>query len=147
MHLKISKWKNNMKKAITPIGIKLISIYYWFISFLYLSIAIGVIFKPDISINNGSMMRLPIVFALIFSGILIIISIIHVFLGIGIWKKNNFAKWVIVLISATSIVLSIIGSINIPEFEVILPNLILLIISGTIIYFLLFSKTSKRHFR
>ncbi len=90
---------------------------------------------------------MPIGAALIFAAIMLIISIVHFCLGLGIWKKKNLSRWGIATISLISIILAILAMINTTTINVILPNIILILISGTIIYYLLFTKISKRYFR
>ncbi len=108
---------------------------------------VGVIVYPKISINNSPMITLPFNIALIFGIIMCLIGLGHFFLGFGLWKKNNISRWTISIISAISVILAIIGILNSPILEVIIPNIILIIISIFIIYYLFFTKSAKRHFR
>lgn len=114
---------------------------------IYLFFGVGVIVYPKISINNSPMITLPFNIALIFGIIMCLIGLAHFFLGFGLWKKNNISRWTISIISAISVILAIIGILNSPILEVIIPNIILIIISISIIYYLFFTKSAKRHFR
>lgn len=133
-------------KSKTPISIILISIYFWLISFIYGFVGFGIILNPEISINNELLINLPMSFAMLFGGIFILVSIFVFLIGIGLLKRKKLAKWLAVLFSITSIFFAVLGAINNSSFPIILATLVNFIINGTIIYFLLFSRVSKKVF-
>lgn len=133
-------------KSKTPISIILISIYFWLISFIYGFVGFGIILNPEISINNELLINLPMSFAMLFGGIFILVSIFVFLIGIGLLKRKKLAKWLAILFSITSIFFAVLGAINNFSFPIILATLVNFIINGTIIYFLLFSRVSKKVF-
>ena len=133
-------------KSKTPISIILISIYFWLISFIYGFVGFGIILNPEISINNELLINLPMSFAMLFGGIFILVSIFVFLIGIGLLKRKKLAKWLAILFSITSIFFAVLGAINNSSFPIILATLVNFIINGTIIYFLLFSRVSKKVF-
>ncbi len=133
-------------KSKTPISIILISIYFWLISFIYGFVGFGIILNPRISINNEPFINLTMTSALLFCGVFIFIALIFLLIGIGLFKRNKLSKWLAILVSGTTVFFAVLGAINNSSFPIILATLVNFIINGTIIYFLLFSRVSKKVF-
>lgn len=133
-------------KSKTPISIILISIYFWLISFIYGFVGFGIILNPRISINNEPFINLTMTSALLFGGVFIFIALIFLLIGIGLFKRNKLSKWLAILVSGTTVFFAVLGAINNSSFPIILATLVNFIINGTIIYFLLFSRVSKKVF-
>ncbi len=137
--MKESKYSGKKK---IPLGIKIISIFYYVVTGLLLLSLIGALFQPKPLL---SLLGLESVL-LVIIGLLVIASI-SFFIGRGLWKGQKWSRWVSISLAILAILsaisLFIRGSTSL-EYVNASVNLV---INGFIAGYLLFYEVAKKYFK
>lgn len=141
-------------KKITPIGIKIISVYYYIVSLGMLIVGLLFLFAFDFVSNyiaeylssisiDGSIQSLSK--GLIISlGIIFLVSfVVSFFIARGLWRQKNWARIVAAILS----MLAILSGINALFAKVnIIQNILGLALDIFIAYYLLYNRAVKKAF-
>lgn len=126
--------KNNSIREI-PIGVKLISIYYWIMAILIIIIGL-------VSMYFGLFLLFPLIIVGIF---LIASSVLLIFIAINLWKGKEWAMIAAIIFAIIGLgdIFRLFKPLNVWVFII---NLTFFIVSVLIIWYLIFNKGAKEFF-
>ena len=130
----VKERKNKARSDLVPIGIKIISIYYYFLA----GISIFVVFFIG-QIIGAQVLAIGLILSLI----LIAGGVLDVFIGINLWKGKNWAKILVIIFSVLFFIEESYGFIIKKSLE----DLFLLVVNLIILLYLLFSRKVKNFFQ
>lgn len=130
----------------TPTGVKVISVLMYIIAALLLLLSL-LFFVGSQAAERALQEQYP-TFATLGAAIfvllgilLLVVGILYIFIGKGLWKGKNWAKIVAIILSALGLLQAIL-SIR----TTVSSGILMLAINGVIIYYLGFSKEAKKFF-
>jgi len=126
-----------MKKKSIPLGIKVISIFYYLISVFSIIGGIILIIGGNEFITKDPSLA-PLEGIATIGGIMLLaFGIFSIFVAKNLWKGKNWAKWAVIIISGLEVIISLSN---------IIENIITIIINAIILGYLFFSKSVKTAF-
>jgi hypothetical protein len=145
--------KKRVKKVVeevvnkkVPVGVQVISVLYYIAAALSLIAGIAFIAGANYIITLIPELTTAGIGAELFIAlgiILIIMSVLVLFIGIGLWKLKPWARIVAVIISILGIVLAIYSMIK----GFMWGDIVKLVIHGLIVWYLIYNKESVRAFK
>ncbi|MFH1503258.1 MAG: DUF2127 domain-containing protein [Candidatus Diapherotrites archaeon] len=129
-----------------PAGVQIISILVYIVSILsalmgLLFLIYGIAFS-DLLIETLGELGPGIL--IVFGGFLLCIGVLGIFVGRGLWKRQNWARITAITLLCITIILSIYSLL---VGGSIVGNLIAIVISGVIAGYLIFSKEAGKAFK
>lgn len=126
-----------------PLGVKIISILYYIGAVAALISGVMILFRSGTIITQVPLLA-PLAGLLVIAGIIMIaLAVLSFFIGKGLWKAQNWARIVAIIIAVIGLLSAIMAMVQSSVAGNIVTLIIHLIIGG----YLLFSKSVKKTFK
>lgn len=140
------------KKSNIPVGVKIISVFYYIVGILCALFGLMIILSantiisylvsttPELAtLNSGALVTVGVIFGILLIGI----GILSFFIGKGLWKLRKWARIVVIVFSILGVISAIYNMIV--GFQI--GQIVRLLVDGIIGGYLLFSEEVKRAFK